>query len=84
MKKMPKLYLFFCACQNVASFKKDIKNMQIQDENEALREKFIKALESIKTLQIKGDIMLNQANIEKFQHYLMSDKIVKLMKSIDL
>eukprot|EP00347_Sterkiella_histriomuscorum_P007237 403349735 len=84
MKKMPKLYLFFCACQNEMSFKKDIRNMQIQDENEALREKFIKALESIKTLQIKGDIMLNQANIEKFQHYLMSDKIVKLMKSVDL
>ncbi|CDW72107.1 UNKNOWN [Stylonychia lemnae] len=92
MRSTPKLYLFFCSCSNQQQFQKDLKQLKLDEENDALREEFLKskyfivyilyiAIRNIKLMQQDGRIMLNQKNLEKLQIYLDSQNIMKVIKS---
>eukprot|EP00347_Sterkiella_histriomuscorum_P024148 403332142 len=81
IKKIPKIYMFFCNCGNQEAFHRELKQLQIKEENESLREQFSKIVQGIIKLQKNGQIILNQKNIEKLEVYLDKNQILNLMQN---
>ncbi|CDW82066.1 UNKNOWN [Stylonychia lemnae] len=76
MRSIPKLYLFLCSCNNQQKFQRGLRQLQIDEENETLREEFNK-----KKLQIYLDPqnILNMVQSEK-QNKIIDQKIERLLK----
>eukprot|EP00347_Sterkiella_histriomuscorum_P008702 403344080 len=79
--KLPKLYLWLCLCNNHEAFIVAKEKLHILDENETLREQFLKQINNVIKLQKNGKIILNKSNIEKFQLLLDQNSIIQLMKN---
>ena len=59
IKKMEKIYLIFCLCMNRAKLVDHKKANLVAEENELLREDFMKCLSRIRKLYDKGHLVLN-------------------------
>ena len=52
------LYLYLCLCGNAARYDKKLQDILINDENDALREKFMDTLHKLKDLHTDGRLVL--------------------------
>lgn len=77
IKKVGKIYALLCLCGNTEKLKSMLKNIQVKEENETLREKYFDVLKRLQDLQTDGRIILNQRTIEKVQLYLEEDKVLR-------
>jgi hypothetical protein len=59
------LYLYLCLCGNVARYNNKLQDILINDENDALREKFVDTLDKLKELQTDGRLILTKIRVEK-------------------
>ena len=62
---MEKLYLICCLCMNRAKLERDKKANQIAEENELLREDYMKCLTILKEIYDSGELILNAITLEK-------------------
>lgn len=53
------IYLFFCLCSDKQKLEKEKAKQRIIDENEVLREEYMKSIKGLKELYNKGHIILN-------------------------
>ena len=65
IKKLEKVYLFLCLCMNKAKLKREKKDLRIKEENELLREDYMRCLIILKEIYEKGELILNEKVIEK-------------------
>ncbi len=77
VKKFGRIYVMLCLCGNFNKLVKMHEQIQVHEENEVLREKFIDMLEDIKGLYSDGRLILNSKNIEKVNLYLQKDKVLR-------
>ncbi|CDW74791.1 UNKNOWN [Stylonychia lemnae] len=81
-KMMPKLYLMFCLCFNQRKLDAELKDYEIQLENEQLKEQYLKNLEVLQNIYFSGQILLNSSSLEKLLAYLNPDRIIELAQPI--
>ena len=62
---MEKLYLIICLCMNKAKLERDKRANQIAEENELLREDYLKCLTNLKEIYDTGELILNERVLEK-------------------
>ena len=65
IKKMEKIYLFLCLCMNRARLEREKKLIIIAEENELLREDYMKCLTSLKEIYDSGELILNGNVLER-------------------
>lgn len=71
--------MIFFLCFDKNKLQRDIKVNQVQEENELLREDFLRCLSKLKELYETGDLLLNPIALEKLQVYLHPDKILQIV-----
>jgi len=79
LKKFSKVYLILCVCMNEEQLKHDKERMRVEEEHEILRESYMKTLSKVKKLYQSGAVILNEKSLERFQHYLLPEKILTAM-----
>jgi len=78
--KYGKVYLTLCLCFNKRKLEILQKKELLSQENEFLREDFMKIIKNLKKLYNDGDIVLNRISVEKLGIYLGTQKIKELLK----
>lgn len=77
IKKFTKIYLWLCLCGNSFKLGQLRGQIDIQEENEILREKYVEILNSLEGLNARGELVLNQRNLEKVSLHLEGSKVLK-------
>mmetsp|Transcript_34088 Transcript_34088/g.33276 ORF Transcript_34088/g.33276 Transcript_34088/m.33276 type:complete len:88 (+) Transcript_34088:352-615(+) len=77
--KFSKVYLIFCLCFNQKKLEATKKAEARAQENEFLREEYMKIVKNLKKIYNNGEIMLDRIALEKLSIYLGTDKIKKLL-----
>ena len=62
---MEKIYLILCLCMNRANLERDKAANRIAEENELLREDYMKCLAILKDIYDSGELILNNIVLEK-------------------
>ncbi|CDW87526.1 UNKNOWN [Stylonychia lemnae] len=75
---VPRVYLILCLCFNREKLQRELKEYEIKLINENLKEDFLKNLSVIKNMYKKGEIVLNQNNLERLLSYLHPDKVKEI------
>ena len=65
MKKNAKIYTMVCLCGDKNKYEREIKRVLIEEENELLREDYMKSLKQLKKLYTNNSLLLDDKNIEK-------------------
>ena len=53
--------------------------MLLEEENELLRDNYMKAIKKLKVLYDSGRLVLTQQILEKFQHYVDEDRVLDVL-----
>jgi hypothetical protein len=69
-KKAEKLYLWVFLCGNKERLEEEKRMQLIEEENEILREQYMKIIDNLKKLQEDNVVVLNKQVIERCQVYL--------------
>ena len=69
-KKAEKLYLWIFLCGNKQRLEEEKRMQQIEEENEILREEYMKIIENLKKLYDDNVVVLNASVIERCKYYL--------------
>ena len=64
------LYLFICLCQDKQKLEKEKTRQRIIDENELLKDEYMRSVKHLKELYKKGHIILNPQVLERFKLYI--------------
>ena len=75
--KFGKFYTILMLCGNFKKYQKLRKQKIIESESEILREKFSKIVGTVKILYDSGELVLNKMLLERFQNYMMPEKILE-------
>lgn len=73
-KKAEKLYLWIFLCGNVHRLEEEKRLQEIEEENEVLREQYLKIIDRLRKLQEDNTIVLNKSVIERCKVYLGDDR----------
>eukprot|EP00350_Pseudokeronopsis_sp_OXSARD2_P001063 CAMPEP_0170555172 /NCGR_PEP_ID=MMETSP0211-20121228/13065_1 /TAXON_ID=311385 /ORGANISM="Pseudokeronopsis sp., Strain OXSARD2" /LENGTH=70 /DNA_ID=CAMNT_0010864819 /DNA_START=1 /DNA_END=213 /DNA_ORIENTATION=- len=69
-----------CLCFNKRKLERAQKSAALEQENDFLREDYLKIVKRLKKLYNKGEIVLNRLHVEKLQIYLSTKNIKQLLK----
>jgi len=78
--KYGKIYLLLCFCLNKRNLAQKQKLALLAQENEFLREDYLKIIKNLKKIYNDGEIILNRIAVEKLQIYMSTDKIKALLR----
>jgi len=81
--KYGKIYLILCLCFNRKKLELEQKACELAQENEFLREDYMKIIKNLKHIYNKGDIVINRLSIEKLNIYLSTENIKILLRQED-
>jgi len=84
IKKFDKVYLFACLCGDREKLERIKYAIAVEEENELLREDFLKSLKLLKKLYTTGTLTLNAQNIEKLQCYLNQNKVLEVAGQLNI
>lgn len=73
-KKAEKLYLWVFLCGNVKRLEEEKRLQIIEEENEVLREQYLKIIDRLRKLQEDNTIILNRSVIERARVYLGDER----------
>eukprot|EP00347_Sterkiella_histriomuscorum_P009701 403340212 len=76
IKKLRVIYTLVCLCGNNKKYQDLLVQIEREEDNQILREKYSEALRQLELLCDNGELQLNIKNIEKLQFYLRKDKIL--------
>eukprot|EP00347_Sterkiella_histriomuscorum_P016469 403353061 len=77
IKKFEKVYLILFLCFDRELLEKHKIQQKIDEENQLLRDQYMKLLSSLKKLQNDGKIVLTQQLLERCQAYLQEEKFME-------
>ena len=94
MMNFKKLYICLFECGNEQRFEREFAKVKVAEDNTFLRDELTRckiypflfnnlALRKIKEMHSKGDLVLNDINVEKLKVYLQPEKILKIAGVLD-
>ena len=67
--KFGRVYLFLCLCGNAERLQRELEQQEIQDKNDILYERYIKAIAPLERVYKSGRLVLDDNVIERIEHY---------------
>lgn len=74
---MPKLFLWLCLCGNKMKLESKQTKVNLDEENEVLKEELWRSLKGVKNMYQSNEIMLNVNTLERIQLLLSRENILK-------
>ena len=76
IKKFSFIYIYVCLCGNRDKYKLVKVKIEINEENEILREKYMESLRKLQNVYEEGTLILNKKTLEKVLLYLDHGKVL--------
>ena len=78
IKKFSFIYIYLFLCGNKQKYEVIKQIIEVQEENELFKEKYMETIRSLTGLYESGTLVLNQKTLEKVNLYLETNKVLRV------